>query len=146
MANLIHASNDQTAGSATRCFRSRFMTCVIMLSLGLVFGLATARAQQSAGAADEKKAQPSRAYNPVVPYDALIAGRSGSAEISFTVDYSGRAMLLNTVSATDAAFANAFMADIEAVEFSPPRVNGRALMSSLIERFNFPAQPALDAV
>lgn len=122
------------------------MTCVIMLSLGLVFGLATARAQRPAGAAEERKAQPSRAYNPVVPYDALIAGRSGSAEISFTVDYSGRAMLLNTVSATDPAFANAFMADIEAVEFSPPRVNGRALMSSLKERFSFPAQPALDVV
>jgi len=146
MANLIHASNDQTAGSATRCFRSRFMTCVIMLSLGLAFGLASARAQEGAGAAQGRKAEASRPYNPVVPYDALIAGRAGSAEISFTVDYSGRAMLLNTVSATDAAFANAFMADIEAVEFSPPRLNGRALMSSLKERFDFPAQPKLDAV
>jgi TonB family protein len=124
----------------------RFLPYATMLILGIALGLASARAQQAAGNSEERKAQASRAYSPVVPYDALIAGRAGWAEISCTVDYSGRAMLLNTVSASDPAFANAFMADIEAVEFSPPRINGRALMSSLKERFDFPAQPKLDTV
>ena len=118
------------------------MTALTILSLGVGLGVATVNAQP----AGDRKASPSRAYNPVVPYDALIAGRAGSAEITFTVDYSGRAMLLNVVSATDANFAGAFMADIEQTEFSPPRINGRALMSSLKERFDFPAQPTVDAV
>jgi TonB family protein len=146
MAILIPALKNQTPGSYKCCFRSHLLTCVTTLLLGVALGLASAKAQEGAGNAGGRKAEASRPYNPVVPYDALIAGRAGSAEISFTVDYSGRAMLLNSVSATDTAFANAFMADIEAVEFSPPRLNGRALMSSLKERFDFPAQPKLDTV
>jgi TonB family protein len=93
-----------------------------------------------------EKAQASRAFNPVYPYEALIAGRAGWAEIGFTVDSSGRAILASPVGASEPAFAQAFMADIEAVEFSPPRRNGQPLMSLGKERYNFPAKPALDTV
>lgn len=91
-------------------------------------------------------AQGSRAFNPVVPYEALIAGRAGWAQISFTVDYSGRAILLNTEACSDRSFAQAFQADIEAIEFIPPRRNGQPIMTAARERYEFPANPALDAV
>jgi TonB family protein len=102
-------------------------------------------AQTPAGANDNK-AQSSRAYNPVYPYEALVAGRGGWAEISYTVDYTGRAILPCTVAASDASFASAFQADIEAIEYIPPRRNGSPMMSQAKERFDFPAQPALDVV
>ena len=94
--------------------------------------------------AEASKAQASRAYNPVYPYEALMAGHGGWAEISVTVDNSGRAILPSTVGASDAAFASALQADIEAIEYIPPRKNGQPLMSQLKVRFVFPEQPALD--
>ncbi len=101
---------------------------------------------QSAGQTPAQiKAQPSRAYSPVHPYEALLAGRAGWAEISLTVDYSGRAIFLSTVAASDPAFANALQADIEAIEFLAPRVNGRPMMSALKVRYDFPAIPTVDA-
>jgi len=90
------------------------------------------------------RAQPSRAYSPAYPYEALLAGRAGWAEISLTVDYSGRAIFLSTVGASDPAYANALQADIEAIEFLAPRVNGRPMMSTLKVRFDFLAKPTLD--
>jgi len=92
----------------------------------------------------DAKAQPSRTYSPTYPYDALIAGRAGWAEINLTVDYSGRAIFLSTVGASDPASASALQADIEAIEFLAPRINGRPMMSSLKVRFDFSAQPTLD--
>lgn len=97
-------------------------------------------------AAEGGAAQGSRAFSPITPYDELIAGRGGWAEVSFTVDYSGRAILLNTEASSARAFAHAFQADIEAVEFIPPRRNGQPIMSIARERFEFPATPAMDPV
>ena len=97
---------------------------------------------QPAGSAGT--AQPSRVYSPVYPYEALIAGRSGWAEITFTVDYSGRATFLGTVGASDPDCASALQADIEAIEFLAPRVNGRTMISKLNVRFDFLAQPILE--
>ena len=114
--------------------------------IGIFLCTATLSAQTPTGGSDEIRAQASRAYNPVFPYEALVAGHAGWAEITFTVDYSGRAILLSTVAASDPVFASAFQADIEAIEFVPPRKNGSPLMSQVKERYDFPAQPALDAI
>ncbi len=92
------------------------------------------------------KMQTSRAYAPVFPYDALIEGRSGWAEISFTVDVSGRVILPSTEGASERDFAQAWQAELEAVEFIPPRRNGKAQMTMARERFDFPATPALDPI
>jgi TonB family protein len=95
---------------------------------------------------DGQKVSASRSLNPVYPYEALIAGRAGWAEITFTVDYSGRAILASPTGSSDRAFAQALMADIDAIEFIPPRRNGQPMMTLTKERFDFPAQPAVDAV
>jgi len=149
MANSIYAKNNEqyvsdVYPSAGR-FGRRFFTAVMGAWLALFLCSPCASAQASDGDA-APRAQASRAYNPVYPYEALIAGRSGWAEISCTIDSAGRATFLRIVGASDPAFGSAFQADLEAVEFSPPRKNGRAVMSQLTERFNFPAHPALDAV
>jgi TonB family protein len=89
-------------------------------------------------------AQASRAYRPVHPYEALIANKGGWAEVIFTVDHSGRAMLLGVEGASDPDFARAWKAEIEAIEFIPPRPNGRPVLSRSKEKFFFPAQPSLD--
>lgn len=111
----------------------------VLMAVGVFTGVPLTKAQ-------EVNAQASRAFNPVYPYDALIAGRGGWAEISYTVDYSGRAILPTVDGASEKAFALAFQADIDSIEFIPPRRNGQPVMSLSKQRFEFPAQPALDAI
>jgi len=119
---------------------SRFLKRVVcMAGLGVLMCGLTTWAQAD-------KAQPSRAFKPVYPYEALIAGRVGWAEIGFTVDSAGRVILASPVGSSEAAFAHAFMADLDAIEFSPPRRNGNPLMSQGRERYDFPATPKLDAI
>lgn len=122
----------------------RYIFCVAGLSV-VICGEADAAKQKESKVAAER-AQASRAFKPVHPYEALIAGRGGWAEIGFTVDTSGRAILASPVGSSDPAFAHSFMADLEAIEFSPPRTNGQPLMSIGRERFEFLDKPALDAV
>lgn len=98
------------------------------------------------GWAQADKATPSRAFKPVYPYEDLIAGREGWAEIGFSVDSVGRVILAAPVGASEPAFAHALMADLEAIEFSPPRKNGQPMVSLGRERYDFPAQPILDRV
>jgi TonB family protein len=126
---------------------SKFFRCVVcVVGLGVFLcGEADAAKEKESKIAAER-AQASRAFKPVYPYEALIAGRGGWAEIGFTVDSSGRAILASPVGSSEPAFAHSFMADLEAIEFSPPRKNGQPLMSIGRERFEFPAKPPLDAV
>ena len=153
MAYSIYATiNQQGASDKYRYAKHsgrRFLPSIKRVICGVWAGVfllcAPLGAQTPVGGTDEK-AQASRAYNPVYPYEALIAARGGWAEISFTVDYTGRAILPSTVAASDAAYASAFQADIEAIEYITPRRNGRPIMSQLKERFDFPAQPVLDAI
>jgi TonB family protein len=118
--------------------RSWLLVVGLLLLPGASFG-------QGVEAKGQLVAQGSRGFSPIFPYDALIAGKTGYAQVTFTVDYSGRAMLLNVDSATDKNFAQAFSADIEAVEFITPRRNGHPLMSQVHERYEF-SKPVLDAV
>lgn len=136
-----------------RCVSDAKVCCTRWIAgvLGLVSVLFLGLANPASLRADTAgqggvSAQGSRSYNPITPYDALIAGQSGWAEISFTVDYSGRAILLNVESCSDRSFAKAFMADVEAVEFIPPRRNGQPLMSVARERYDFSGKPSLDPV
>jgi len=140
MANSIYAAVPLLGG------RGKLRRASIGAWLGVLLCCAGAWAQTPSESTAGLKAQASRAYNPVFPYDALIAGRSGWAEISFTVDYNGRATFLTVDGASDAAFASAFQADVEAVEFSPPRKNGHPMMSQLKARFDFPGPPVSDDV
>jgi len=154
MANLIDATINLPGERGKYWpaieFNRQFPVFIVQALLGvwlcLLLCCMNVWAQTPPAGTDAPKAQTSRAYNPVVPYDALIAGRPGWAEISFTVDNNGRATFLSTIGASEPAFASALQADIEAIEFIPPRVNGRALMSTLKERFDFPGQPTLDVV
>lgn len=124
---------------------SRFLLrLVVMAGLGVLMCGSPSWGQSAATSAE--KAQSTRAFKPVYPYEALIAGRGGWADIAFTVESSGRVILASPMGSSEPAFAQAFMADLEAIEFSPPRRNGNPLMSLGRERFNFPATPTLDAV
>jgi TonB family protein len=124
---------------------SQFLKHVVFIAgLSVLMCGLTSWAQSSK--APYEKAQASRAFKPVYPYEALIAGREGWADIGFTVDSAGRVILASPMAASETAFAHAFMADLEAIEFSPPRKNGQPLMSLGRERYNFPAKPVLDPV
>ncbi len=81
---------------------------------------------------------------PVYPYEMLIEGREGRAEVEFTVEYSGRAVLASVSSASDPAFAKALIADIEANEFIPPRINGLPRISPAVLRYAFNSTAGLD--
>lgn len=85
-----------------------------------------------------------RVTAPVYPYQLLIQGKEGSAEIQFTIEYSGKAILASVVSASDPAFAKALLADIEANEFLPPRVNGQPKLAQAQLRYSFNSTAGLD--
>lgn len=120
---------------------SHLMAAIVALSV--VTLIPSARAQEGKSL---PKVQGSRSLSPVFPYEALIAGKSGSAEVNFTVGTDGRAILLGTEKATDPAFSHALQADIEAIEFIPPRRNGQPQMTMTREYFDFPGKPALDPI
>ncbi len=82
---------------------------------------------------------------PVYPYQLLIEGKEGHAEVQFTIEYSGKAILASVVSASDPAFAKALLADIEANEFLPPRVNGQPRLAQAQLRFSFNGTAGLDS-
>jgi len=86
-----------------------------------------------------------RTINPVYPYELLLQGKSGWAEIHFTVEYSGHAILSNTLGASDPLFAKALQAEIEGTEFMPPRRNGIPILTSTQQRFSFNGDGSLDA-
>jgi len=151
MANNIEATSlvqrnfpeHPLLGGCSKTLRiiGQFVPTFILVLSGLIGNQAWAQAGK-----DLVKVQGSRAINPVLPYEALLAGKSGSAAINFTVGTDGRAILLSTEKATDRAFAMALQADIEAIEFIPPRRNGQPQMTMTRESFEFPAQPALDPI
>jgi len=86
-----------------------------------------------------------RAIAPVYPYDLLLQGKEGSAEVLFTIDYAGKAILASVSNASDPAFAKALLADVEANEFLPPRVNGKPKLSQAKLPHTFRPGQGLDA-
>jgi TonB family protein len=87
-----------------------------------------------------------RKMAPVYPYEYLLQNKTGSAEVQFTVEYSGRAIMVRKVDASDDLFAKALMADVESNEFIPPRVNGEPRLTTGKLRFAFNGDPGLDAI
>ena len=85
-----------------------------------------------------------RRIAPVYPYDLLIQGKTGWAEVQFTVEYSGRAILIRKTDASDEGFAKALMADIESNEFILPRVNGEPRLATSKQRFVFSGEASFD--
>lgn len=124
---------------------SRFLMRVVVIA-GLSVLMSGSPGWAQSPKASTEKAQATRAFKPVYPYEALIAGRAGWADIAFTVESSGRVILASPMGSSEPAFAQALMADLEAIEFSPPRRNGNPLMSLGRERFTFPATTTLDAI
>ncbi len=85
-----------------------------------------------------------RKVAPVYPLEMLLAGRSGWAETNFVVDFSGRPLLANPAGASDAAFAKAVLAMVEASEFSPGKKDKRPVISPTSERYTFAGEESLD--
>lgn len=82
---------------------------------------------------------------PVYPLDLLLKGKTGWAEVRFSVDYSGRPVLTSVASKSDEAFGHALLADIESNEFMPPRINGQPQITLSGVRHEFKGEAALDA-
>lgn len=127
--------------SKTLYIISRLMLATLFVAVSLVGPQVSAQTPKTL-----PKVQVSRTINPVFPYEALIAGKAGSAEVNLTVGTDGRAILLSTEKATDRAFSMALQAEIEAIEFIPPRRNGQPQMTMTRESYEFPAKPALDPI
>ncbi|HEU5080242.1 MAG TPA: energy transducer TonB [Opitutaceae bacterium] len=85
-----------------------------------------------------------RRLSPVYPLDLLIKGRTGSAEVRFMVDYSGRPVMTSILNATNPAFGQALLADIESNEFMPPRVNGKPQLTLSGQKYIFDGEASLD--
>jgi TonB family protein len=85
-----------------------------------------------------------RKLSPVYPLDALLKGRTGWAEVRFMVDYSGRAVMTCVLSASSPAFGHSLLADVEADEFIPPRVNGQPQLTLSGQRFIFEGEGKLE--
>lgn len=87
--------------------------------------------------------QARRRVAPVYPYDMLVAGRAGWAEVDFLVDHSGRAQLTSP-HGSDREFALAMAAMAEASDFTPARKDNRAVMAPSAERYTFNGEASLD--
>jgi TonB family protein len=111
---------------------------VAIVASGLPLSAQTADAQG--------RATPNFVRNPapVYPYALLIEGREGSAEVQFTVEYSGRAIFASVTKSTAPEFGKALVAEIESNEFIPPRVNGQPKLSQAAYSHAFKTA-ALDA-
>jgi TonB family protein len=116
-----------------RSLPSLFLTATIALGTTL-----------SAHASNHPPAQSVRNIAPVYPYHLLIQGKAGTAEVEFTVEYSGRAILTAVVDASDPAFAKALLADVEANEFLPLRMNGLPKLTPAQIRHSFDSTAGLD--
>lgn len=81
---------------------------------------------------------------PVYPYDLLVNGRSGWAEASFVIDYSGRPLFANPKRSSDPAFAKSVVAMIEASQYVPGRRDKHSVMSPVSERYQFAGEESLD--
>jgi TonB family protein len=85
-----------------------------------------------------------RKVAPVYPYELLVSGRSGWAEASFVIDYSGRPLFANPKRASDPAFAKSIVAMIEASQYIPGRRDKHSVMSPASERYQFAGEESLD--
>lgn len=78
-----------------------------------------------------------RKLAPVYPYDLLLKGKAGWAEVRFMVDYSGRAVMTTIAESSNPVFGHSLLAEIEANEFMPPRMNGQPQISLTGQRYTF---------
>lgn len=85
-----------------------------------------------------------RKLSPVYPLDLLLKGKTGSAEVRFMVDYSGRPVMTSVLTATNPAFGQALLAEIESDEFMPPRVNGKPQLTLSGQKYIFDGEASLD--
>jgi len=83
---------------------------------------------------------------PVVyPYEMVLAGQSGAADVTFVVDYTGRPLFTVAEGSGDQSFARAVVAMIEASEYSPGKKGAHRVMSPVSEHYQFDAEKTLDA-
>lgn len=98
------------------------------------------------GASIDDAPAASRQLVPVYPYEQLVKGQSGWGEVSFVVDYSGRAILAAPTAASDGAFARSIIAMLEATEFSPAKKGRRTVLALSTDRAHFSPEATLDPV
>ncbi|HEY0944202.1 MAG TPA: TonB family protein [Opitutaceae bacterium] len=84
---------------------------------------------------------------PVHPYEALLAGRAGEAEVEFTVASSGSVVKVEVVSASEPDFGAALAAAVRCWTFRPARGSEGNMEARLAmkHRFALPEEGANDA-
>jgi TonB family protein len=87
-----------------------------------------------------------RKITAVYPYEQLVKGQTGWGEVSFVVDYSGRAILTAPTGASDSAFGKSVTAMLEATQFAPAKKGKRSVMASATSQEMFNPELILDPV
>jgi TonB family protein len=101
-------------------------------------------AQSPAALPPTKAVSSVRKISPVYPLEALLKGKTGSAEVRYMVDYSGKAVATSVVTTSDPSFGAALLADVESNEFMPPRINGQPQLALSSTRYDFAGEASLD--
>lgn len=92
--------------------------------------------------APDAQPQPMSMADPVWPYDLLLKGQGGTADVAFTVQPNGAISDVVVKSASDPAFGDAVVAAVETWQFQPAIVDGRGVEAHLIKHAVF--TPAKD--
>lgn len=101
-------------------------------------------ASNSSGQSNAPSPQAKRSIAMVYPYDLLLQGKTGWAETSFVVDYTGRPLFANAANASDPAFAKAAIAMIEANQYVPIKRDRHVSMTQTSQRIVFLGEAAMD--
>lgn len=94
------------------------------------------------GSSVDAQPQPVAMADPVWPYDLLLKGQGGTADVTFTVQPNGAVTDVTVKSASDPAFGDAVVAAVQTWQFQPAIVDGRGVEVHLIKHAVF--APAKD--
>ncbi|HZZ17755.1 MAG TPA: TonB family protein [Opitutaceae bacterium] len=84
--------------------------------------------------------------DPVWPYDLRLAGKGGTATVTFTVDVNGVPKNEKVAEASDPSIGAALLAAVEMSYFSAPAVDGKSEPTELKRTISFAVPEGADAV
>lgn len=91
------------------------------------------------GSMPEAQPQPLSLADPIWPYDLLLKGQTGSADVEFTVQPNGVVSDVHVRHSTEPAFGDAVAAAIETWTFDPAIVDGHGVAAHLVKHAAFTA-------
>jgi TonB family protein len=74
---------------------------------------------------------------PIYPFELLMKDERGDAEVRFVVNREGRVTAAKAITASRPEFGAALVAAIEAWQFTPPQLDGKATMTLVSKQYKF---------